>query len=154
MVYLMAWHLRKLQAQIKDLEDERVEQANEMKQCKKYISKLVIHAEAQALQYQQKVIGKDEAASHDNKRLFYSTLKNDNPLDCIVSKVKVLKITPGVNLKSIPPSDYYYDMKYNIDYSTFSTIKNDVPCIKEEIHSNGSNDTNINGTNNNLKHKK
>ena len=30
----------------------------------------------------------------------------------------------------------------------------DVPCIKEEIHSNGSNDTNINGTNNNLKHKK
>ncbi|KAL7610992.1 hypothetical protein Lser_V15G11030 [Lactuca serriola] len=100
------------------------------------------------------VIGKDEAASHDNKRLFYSTLKNDNPLDCILSKVKVLKIAPGVNLKSIPPCDYYYDMKYNIDYSTFSTIKDDVPCIKEEIHSNGSNDTNINGINNNLKAKK
>ncbi|CAH1418965.1 unnamed protein product [Lactuca virosa] len=45
---------RKLQARIKDLEDERAEQANEMKQCKEYISELVIHAEAQALQYQQK----------------------------------------------------------------------------------------------------
>lgn len=108
------------------------------------------------------VIQKDEAASHDNKRLFYSTLKNDNPLDCIVSKVKVLKIAPGVNLKSIPPCDYYYDMKYNIDYSTFSTIKDDVDsdncCMstspnKEEIHSNGSK-ININGTINNLKPKK
>nr|KAJ0190749.1 hypothetical protein LSAT_V11C800410910 [Lactuca sativa] len=38
----------KLQEQIKDLEYERAEQANE------YISELVIHAEAQALQYQQK----------------------------------------------------------------------------------------------------
>ncbi|XP_023765735.1 kinesin-like protein KIN-12C isoform X1 [Lactuca sativa] len=45
---------RKLQARIKDLEDERAEQANEIKQCKEYISELVIHAEAQALQYQQK----------------------------------------------------------------------------------------------------
>ena len=30
MVYLMAWHLRKLQARIKDLEDEKAEQANEV----------------------------------------------------------------------------------------------------------------------------
>ncbi|KAI3520802.1 hypothetical protein L1887_10254 [Cichorium endivia] len=101
-----------------------------------------------------KVIQKDEATSHDNKQLFYSTLKNDNPLDCIVSKVKVLKVAPIVNLKSIPPCDYYYDMKYNIDYSTFSTIKDDADsdscCMstspnKEEIHSNGSK-ININGT--------
>lgn len=39
---------------------------------------------------------KDAAASNDKKRLFYSTLMNDNPLDCIVSKVKVLQIPPGV----------------------------------------------------------
>nr|XP_043607210.1 kinesin-like protein KIN-12C [Erigeron canadensis] len=46
--------LQEAQARIKDLEDERVEQANEIMQCKEYISELVIHAEAQAAQYQQK----------------------------------------------------------------------------------------------------
>ncbi|KAL8216282.1 hypothetical protein R6Q57_023119 [Mikania cordata] len=73
--------LQEAHARIKDLEDERAEQANEvklllshlmihisthltcsletwnclqMKQCKEYISELVIHAEAQASQYQQK----------------------------------------------------------------------------------------------------
>ncbi|KAI3686992.1 hypothetical protein L1987_80682 [Smallanthus sonchifolius] len=46
--------LQEALARIKDLEDERTEQANEIKQCKEYISELVIHAEAQASQYQQK----------------------------------------------------------------------------------------------------
>lgn len=46
--------LQEAHVRIKDLEDERAEQANEIKQCKEYISELVIHAEAQASQYQQK----------------------------------------------------------------------------------------------------
>ncbi|KVH96411.1 Kinesin-like, KLP2 [Cynara cardunculus var. scolymus] len=46
--------LQEVHVRIKDLEDERAEQANEIKQCKEYISELVIHAEAQAFQYQQK----------------------------------------------------------------------------------------------------
>ncbi|GJR14355.1 kinesin-like protein KIN-12C [Tanacetum coccineum] len=46
--------LQEAHARIKDLEDEIAEQANEIKQCKEYISELVIHAEAQAAQYQQK----------------------------------------------------------------------------------------------------
>ncbi|KAI7744957.1 hypothetical protein M8C21_027078 [Ambrosia artemisiifolia] len=46
--------LQEAHARIKDLEEERIEQANEIKQCKEYISELVIHAEAQASQYQQK----------------------------------------------------------------------------------------------------
>ncbi|KAI3752981.1 hypothetical protein L2E82_25024 [Cichorium intybus] len=41
---------------IKDLEEERTEQANELKQCKEYISEVVIHAETQAFQYQQKLV--------------------------------------------------------------------------------------------------
>ncbi|KAI3714040.1 hypothetical protein L1987_72630 [Smallanthus sonchifolius] len=98
---------------------------------------------------------KDASSSNDKKRLFYSTLMNDNALDCIVSKVKVVKIQPGVNLKSIPVCDYYYDMKYSIDYSTFSTIKDDVSsnncCLSsrdnnEEINCNGSIDNNSNET--------
>ncbi|XP_052176411.1 DNA (cytosine-5)-methyltransferase CMT2-like isoform X2 [Diospyros lotus] len=68
-----------------------------------------------------------EASSHAKKRLFYSTLMNDNALDCIVSKVKIVQITPSVHLKSkrIPPCDFYYDMKYSVDYSTFCTMESD-----------------------------
>ncbi|KAG8381651.1 hypothetical protein BUALT_Bualt06G0143700 [Buddleja alternifolia] len=75
---------------------------------------------------------KDDGRSHDKKRLFYSTLVNDNLLDCIVSKVKVVQIAPNVcrrsvNLKakSIPPCDFYFDMKYSVDYSTFSKFFTD-----------------------------
>lgn len=39
---------------------------------------------------------RDAAALHDKKRLFYSTLMNDNLLDCIISKVNVTEISPGV----------------------------------------------------------
>ncbi|KAL9998619.1 putative DNA (cytosine-5-)-methyltransferase [Helianthus debilis subsp. tardiflorus] len=96
---------------------------------------------------------KDASSSNDERRLFCSTLMNDNALDCIISKVKVVKIQPGINLKSIPTCDYYYDMQYNINYSTFSTIKDDVSSNnfrlsschnKEEINSNGSIDDNSN----------
>lgn len=36
------------------------------------------------------------ASFHDKKRLFYSTLENDNPLDCLISKVNVIEITREV----------------------------------------------------------
>ncbi|XP_043725080.1 kinesin-like protein KIN-12E isoform X2 [Telopea speciosissima] len=39
---------------IRFLEMEKADQAEEIKQCKEYISELVLHAEAQATQYQQK----------------------------------------------------------------------------------------------------
>ncbi|GAB2264969.1 hypothetical protein Dimus_000040 [Dionaea muscipula] len=65
---------------------------------------------------------KEEATSHDKKRLFISDLMNDNPLDCIVTKVNVLHIPPSVKLKKSDPSwDFYYDMKYSVDYSSFCT---------------------------------
>ncbi|GAV58623.1 DNA_methylase domain-containing protein/Chromo domain-containing protein/BAH domain-containing protein [Cephalotus follicularis] len=70
---------------------------------------------------------KEAAASHDKKRLFSSTIMNDNPVDCIISKVSVTQISPGVGLNSIsiPPSDFYFDMEYSVDYSTFRTLSND-----------------------------
>ncbi|KAH7520915.1 hypothetical protein FEM48_Zijuj08G0196300 [Ziziphus jujuba var. spinosa] len=46
--------LHEAHTQIKLLEEERAEQDKEIKQCKEYISELVLHAEAQASQYQQK----------------------------------------------------------------------------------------------------
>ena len=42
---------------------------------------------------------KEEAASHDKKRIFCSTIMNDNSLDCIISKVNVLELTPRVCFK-------------------------------------------------------
>ncbi|XP_028105482.1 DNA (cytosine-5)-methyltransferase CMT2-like isoform X1 [Camellia sinensis] len=70
---------------------------------------------------------KEEAAFHDKKRLFYSTLLNDNLLDCIISKVSVIQIAPtvcslGLQPYSVPPSDFYYDMEYCVEYSTFRTL--------------------------------
>ncbi|GMH28180.1 hypothetical protein Nepgr_030023 [Nepenthes gracilis] len=68
----------------------------------------------------------EEATFHDEKRLFISDLMNDNPLDCIVSKVDIAHIPSGVKLqpKSVPTWDFYYDMKYSVDYSTFCTVNN------------------------------
>ncbi|KAJ9707388.1 hypothetical protein PVL29_002413 [Vitis rotundifolia] len=44
---------------------------------------------------------KEEAASHDKKRIFCSSIMNDNSLDCIISKVNVLELTPrGYDLVS------------------------------------------------------
>ncbi|XP_062179243.1 DNA (cytosine-5)-methyltransferase CMT2-like isoform X2 [Phragmites australis] len=68
---------------------------------------------------------KDQAQSHDQRRLFYSELKDDNLLDCIVSKVTIVQVSSSENGKSklIPSFHYYYDMKYSLDYSTFSTME-------------------------------
>uniref|UniRef100_A0ACD5X0P7 Uncharacterized protein n=1 Tax=Avena sativa TaxID=4498 RepID=A0ACD5X0P7_AVESA len=70
-------------------------------------------------------IMEDQAQSHDPRRLFYSDLKDDNALDCIVSKISIVQVSPCVdkNSESIPSSHYYYDMKYSLDYSTFSTLE-------------------------------
>ncbi|CAN6358096.1 unnamed protein product [Urochloa humidicola] len=67
----------------------------------------------------------NQAQDHEPRRLFYSDLKDDNLLDCIVSKVTIVQVSPSVNEKSqsIPSFHYYYDMKYSLDYSTFSTME-------------------------------
>ncbi|KAK4261514.1 hypothetical protein QN277_004501 [Acacia crassicarpa] len=74
----------------------------------------------------------DEGGFHDKTRLFYSSLMNDNLIDCIVAKVNVTYIKPRIGLKltSILPSDFYYNMEYCVDYSTFRTIStdSDVKC--------------------------
>ncbi|XP_009343271.1 DNA (cytosine-5)-methyltransferase CMT2-like [Pyrus x bretschneideri] len=67
---------------------------------------------------------KEAGTSHDKRRLFYSTVMNDNLIDCIISKVNVTHISPKVGLKvnSISRSDFYYDMEYCVDYSTFRSF--------------------------------
>lgn len=67
---------------------------------------------------------KQAAAFHDKKRLFYSTLMNDNLLDCILSKVRIIEKDPSLGFlsTSIQPSEYYCDMEYSVKYSTFRSL--------------------------------
>ncbi|KAM0917708.1 hypothetical protein ACQ4PT_009169 [Festuca glaucescens] len=68
--------------------------------------------------------------SHDPKRVFLSDERNDNPLHCIVSKVKILQVDPKLDqeTKSQLSADWelYYDMLYVGAYSTFANIRNDI----------------------------
>ncbi|KAF3951806.1 hypothetical protein CMV_022584 [Castanea mollissima] len=69
---------------------------------------------------------KDHAELIDKRRVFLSDIKDENPLNCIVSKVKIALVSPNVDLvtkeKTIPPCDLYYDMKYSLSYLTFEKI--------------------------------
>ncbi|KAL3742836.1 hypothetical protein ACJRO7_018185 [Eucalyptus globulus] len=68
----------------------------------------------------------NQSSFHDKKRLFYSPVENDNPVDCILSKVNVARLNPKVGVKSTHiQSDFYYDMEYSSEYSTFRTLISD-----------------------------
>uniref|UniRef100_A0A0E0INX5 DNA (cytosine-5-)-methyltransferase n=1 Tax=Oryza nivara TaxID=4536 RepID=A0A0E0INX5_ORYNI len=63
---------------------------------------------------------------HDLKRVFLSEEKNDNVLDCIISKVKIVHIDPNMEsedkARRLADCDLYYDMSYTVAYSTFANI--------------------------------
>ncbi|KAJ6805850.1 DNA (cytosine-5)-methyltransferase CMT3-like [Iris pallida] len=63
---------------------------------------------------------------HDDRRVFLSDVKDDNPLNCLVSKVHIVRVTPNLDLsskrESIPPCDLYFDMSYSVSYSTFANM--------------------------------
>ncbi|KAJ1295811.1 hypothetical protein BS78_01G251500 [Paspalum vaginatum] len=63
---------------------------------------------------------------HDPRRVFLSEEKNDNVLDCIISRVRIVHVDPNMDLKAkaqlIEHCDLYYDMSYSVAYSTFANI--------------------------------
>ncbi|XP_061366896.1 DNA (cytosine-5)-methyltransferase CMT2 [Gastrolobium bilobum] len=83
----------------------------------------------------QDTVVQDEGGFHDKRRLFYSSIMNDNLIDCITAKVNVTLIKPRVGLKftSVLPSDFYYDMEYCVDYSAFHNIPTDNPVKINEL---------------------
>ncbi|XP_022638588.1 DNA (cytosine-5)-methyltransferase CMT2 isoform X3 [Vigna radiata var. radiata] len=85
----------------------------------------------------QDTVVQDEGGFHDKRRVFYSSIMNDNLIDCIIGKANVTQITPRVGLKlaSISPSDLYYDMEYCVDYSTFRNIPTDASAVTESLPS-------------------
>ncbi|XP_057820390.2 DNA (cytosine-5)-methyltransferase CMT3 isoform X1 [Cryptomeria japonica] len=74
-------------------------------------------------------IGKHEAKGHDKRRVFLSTMKDDNFLECITAKLKVIHVPALTRFickhESIPPCNYYYDMGYDYAFSTFKSLLDD-----------------------------
>ncbi|KAL5700402.1 hypothetical protein ACHQM5_025847 [Ranunculus cassubicifolius] len=99
--------LEGLRKQLRDLEEERANQAKEMKDCREYISELVLHSEAQASQYQQKYktleamvreVNSDPLASHSvaptmdkTEKFSMRTRGSSSPFRCIASLVQQMK---------------------------------------------------------------
>ncbi|XP_073358964.1 DNA (cytosine-5)-methyltransferase CMT3-like [Aegilops tauschii subsp. strangulata] len=68
--------------------------------------------------------------THDPKRVFLSDERNDNDLDCIVSKVKIIQVDPKLDQEAkaqvAADADLYFDMSYTVPYSTFENITLDI----------------------------
>ncbi|CAN4094832.1 unnamed protein product [Withania somnifera] len=65
----------------------------------------------------------------DKKRVFLSEIKDDNPIDCLVTKLKIVPVPSNAtfqfkeNVKS--NCDFYYDMTYLLPYSSFISLPRD-----------------------------
>ncbi|XP_043693365.1 DNA (cytosine-5)-methyltransferase 1-like [Telopea speciosissima] len=92
----------------------------------------------------------DHASLIDNKRVFYSEMRDDNPLDCIVSKLRIVQVSPDITMgkieRTLPPCDFYYDMSYSMAYSTFANISTENSKASTETSSTISTDTSLDGT--------
>ncbi|PSS21115.1 DNA (cytosine-5)-methyltransferase [Actinidia chinensis var. chinensis] len=69
---------------------------------------------------------KEQSHLIDKRRVFYSDTTNDNPLDCIVSKVKIVQLSTKLDLvekeKKLSYADLYYDdMMYSLAHFSFTT---------------------------------
>ncbi|MCO5567288.1 hypothetical protein L7F22_020978 [Adiantum nelumboides] len=83
---------------------------------------------------------------HDKRRVFYSEVKDFNALDCLVSKIKVIRLSPlhhfnTLNPKPVPPCDFYYNMGYDIAFSRFYNLPPEL-----DAGTDGSDITNCNDT--------
>ncbi|CAM8912045.1 unnamed protein product [Rhodiola kirilowii] len=67
----------------------------------------------------------------EKKRVFLSEVKDDNPLSCLLKKLKIVKVNLGAEKMTIA-CDYYYDMKYLLPYSSFIKVSQG-DAAKEEV---------------------
>ncbi|KAG8387340.1 hypothetical protein BUALT_Bualt02G0011300 [Buddleja alternifolia] len=65
----------------------------------------------------------------DNKRIFFSEIKDENPLECLIKKLTIvplpLKAEFDVKETLRSPCDYYFDRMYLLPYSTFVSLPSD-----------------------------
>ncbi|KAI3728863.1 hypothetical protein L6452_17508 [Arctium lappa] len=62
----------------------------------------------------------------DDKRVFLSEIKDDNPLDCLLEKLKIVRVPLDVDVATkramLSDGNYYYDMLYLVPYSTYQNL--------------------------------
>ncbi|XVF46005.1 hypothetical protein PTKIN_Ptkin02bG0253400 [Pterospermum kingtungense] len=101
-----------------------------------------------------KVINKDNAHLIDKRRVLLSDIHDDNPLNCIISKVEIAQVAPDIELiaekSKILQSGLYYNMKYSLPHLTFinivtETLKRDSDT--SSVVSNGSGSTECGSSN-------
>ncbi|KAL6519679.1 hypothetical protein OROHE_017369 [Orobanche hederae] len=64
----------------------------------------------------------------DKRRVFFSEIKDENPLDCLVKKLRILHLPPKAEIdvgKLRPTCDFYFDKKYLLPYSSFVSLPSD-----------------------------
>ncbi|XP_051134711.1 DNA (cytosine-5)-methyltransferase CMT3 [Andrographis paniculata] len=79
-----------------------------------------------------------------NKQIFFSEIRDDNPLDCLVKKINI-KFIPskeiiGFDPKTIPTWDFYYSKKYLLPYTSFVNMPSDDETKSQESTSTISSD--------------
>ncbi|CAJ2676163.1 DNA (cytosine-5)-methyltransferase CMT3-like [Trifolium pratense] len=83
------------------------------------------------------------------KRVFFSEVQDDNPLDCLVEKLNIarLQLTVDCDAKKekIPPCDYYCDTLYLLPYATFVKLPSENKETGSETSSTISSDIEVNG---------
>ncbi|KAM0058993.1 putative DNA (cytosine-5-)-methyltransferase [Helianthus debilis subsp. tardiflorus] len=65
----------------------------------------------------------------DEKRIFLSEIKDDNPLDCLVEKLKIVRVPLDVDVATkrdmLSNGNYYYDMLYSVPFSSYQKLPTD-----------------------------
>ncbi|KAM7505580.1 hypothetical protein LguiB_004484 [Lonicera macranthoides] len=147
-----------------DLYDDAYVKAGEGEQD--YIAKIVemfeatdgqLYFTAQWFYRAEDTMIKKQSQLIDKRRVFFSEIRDDNPLDSIVSKVKITQLSPNVELaakeKAMSAFDLYYDMRYLLPCA-FTTIDTDnLKADSDEssvISSEGNSDGGIVGTTSNV----
>ncbi|CAL4921652.1 unnamed protein product [Urochloa decumbens] len=81
---------------------------------------------------------------HDHKRVFLSEERNDNMIECIVSKINITHVDPNTapqaKAQFTKDCDFYYDMSYSVAYSTFANLPADNDGVSSSAASNISDD--------------
>ncbi|KAK9064424.1 hypothetical protein SSX86_015806 [Deinandra increscens subsp. villosa] len=84
----------------------------------------------------------------DDKRIFLSEIKDDNPLDCLIEKLKIVRVPLDVDVATkramLSDGDYYYDMSYSVPFSTYQNLPLDNEADGDESDSTISSDSDSN----------
>ncbi|WJX25975.1 DNA (cytosine-5-)-methyltransferase [Trifolium repens] len=86
----------------------------------------------------------------ESKRVFFSEVQDDNPLDCLVEKLNIARLQLNVDFDAmkevIPPCDYYCDTLYLLPYCTFvKLLPSETRENSSESSSTISSETEVNG---------